>query len=962
MKSSIFFIFYSFYIISNTSGQKLFQPKSFSTSFFRANDPTSNWPWCFVESSDSLLQNDSWSSFILRENGTTTRAQDLWGEDFKGQISPVNGEFNGGRYFIVDKTRLYMVDRNLKVEHIATPLINQFFKYSYEIPYIKDRYLFFSHESDDGNKLISLDSLTRAPRSFGFSASAFIRIDNSLTLAMNPSKFGFFDNQFNEKQISAPVYLSINWRGEERLVYEPDSIFRPFGYEKKDSSGLWRRLKQGTFRFDYSNNFIFKHLNETTYYDLYNGKLVASILDGNLLQTRDGVFEYGFTQTFACFTYEESYQNNFYQIDHSNGKKKIWPLFGSVALKSVGGVWAFDGKVFANFSSETEGREQLFRFYPSNGSWVKVSNFDFDRYSGVNKVTLLGSKMIVSANAYRGKDRAVFMYDSNRVAPFAKSNLWSRLLSPPLVNNPSWPDGGPAILMGMDVSKNGEIAVVNQVSNNCDLFWQGCDLDSFQISKSTISQPPNWADGGQIITLFGKDKRIKWTKTLSGYYYARRSGIKFTNQGKIALAGWNFPFTVIDTIKIESRWGTIAYMAQFDSTGKTEWVLPIKAESAKASELTTDLSGNLYSVIEANGSGTIGNLSFSSKVSKPAFYLVKVNPAGKPLWVKELNIKKGFTYIQFGKIDFNIKFNQVNVLLQEICQGCFGYEFDSTTQCRIFGYDASSGEQIWERSLTSFEAGLSISGFKVSDKGALHILGAGAGLLKMDERPIIQFEKPKFEIQPFWIRLNPYGAENEINAIAIPSLLPWEFDVDENEAIVLLGSKEENGDNSMQYLYLNQKGEILEKRKFPTPNGNDFWNSNPSIFISPQKEIVIGDFYKRGYSGIPHCFDSGFNKSILFGFPFESKSQPLTFSESKESFLIFPNPGAGIGKLFLNYYKFEKLDIDVFTLEGKKVYSFKLNYQEEDFYSFDLKLLSNGLYFIRINSSNPFSTLKFIKN
>lgn len=938
-------------------GQRIEFPKGFSDRFLYIYESSPEWNWCFGESGDSLLSPAiDWSSFIIKDDGSTWSAKSLWGPEFSGQISPVFGEYQGFRYFTVQNKRLYKVDKALRAELVPTPEIDLSYKFSNRERFIFRGYLFYPDEA--GFRLIHLDSLSGNSRPFKLPGARFISLGDSLFFGFQGSKFSFFDRFFQPVKPNQPVSIPINWRNQERIVYEPDSLERPFSYQKTDSNGTWQRIGQGALIWDNDNSIGIRLPNNTLTLGLEQDRFVRNH------PYRFKNLVYGFRSIYPGWSHFGEFQNRFYRQDLLTDSLVFWPLPGSASLKSAEMVWHNNGRIFASITSEKEGREQLFRFHPETGKWDQVTQFDFERYAHLEDVHFLGSKLVVYARSFGTSNKNVFLLDTQSVVVPQPSRYWSRVLSPPVADNPLWPNGGPAILMGMDVSKKGEILTLHQVSNFSDLFWQGTGLDSLRIRKNTIAPAPNFAFGGQLITLFDSKKNIKWTRTISGYYYERRSAIKFTPQGKIAVVGYNFPLTAIDSIRIYSTWNTASYAAQFDSSGKTEWVLPIYAtHSCEASELTVDDAGNLFFVLMVKGRSSIGNLSFGSTRFNKAFYLVKVSPNGNPVWAKELNVQNGFTWVQSSRIVFNPHYKQVNVMLQELCRGCFGYEKDSTTQCRVFGYNATDGEKRWEKTISSFEAGLVINSLKISEKGALHLVGAGAGTLKIDDRTVLEFREPKLSIQPFWLRMNPYGGWNETKAIELPSLYPWDLSVDKNEGVVVVGTYDGTNEISRKYLYLDQDGQVLEEVKFSEPNSSDnlHFFCNPHIFISENKEIVLGDYFRFGYSGIPYRFSSWFNKGILFGFPFETKTQTYSFTGSKERFRVFPNPSSGGARLFLNYLEFDKMEVAVFNLEGKKVYSTQLAYQKEDFYSLPLEALPTGIYFIKINSSNPFSTIKWVK-
>lgn len=81
--------------------------------------------------------------------------------------------------------------------------------------------------------------------------------------------------------------------------------------------------------------------------------------------------------------------------------------------------------------------------------------------------------------------------------------------------------------------------------------------------------------------------------------------------------------------------------------------------------------------------------------------------------------------------------------------------------------------------------------------------------------------------------------------------------------------------------------------------------------------------------------------------------------------VLYPNPNNGAFKLYnvqSELFGNETINLDVFDLNGRSLFSQKLNQKEIENYEFNLLNLQSGVYIVKISNADYFEELKFIKN
>jgi hypothetical protein len=118
-------------------------------------------------------------------------------------------------------------------------------------------------------------------------------------------------------------------------------------------------------------------------------------------------------------------------------------------------------------------------------------------------------------------------------------------------------------------------------------------------------------------------------------------------------------------------------------------------------------------------------------------------------------------------------------------------------------------------------------------------------------------------------------------------------------------------------------------------------------------------------------FNHGYIYAATFGrgaFRSESNAGPVSVPEINtnntyniSSINIYPNPVSNTGNININLNKYSKVEVNIYSLSGQKVYSNIYNgISGENNFKFSVDGLEKGAYFVKINSNNSIETKKII--
>jgi hypothetical protein len=82
---------------------------------------------------------------------------------------------------------------------------------------------------------------------------------------------------------------------------------------------------------------------------------------------------------------------------------------------------------------------------------------------------------------------------------------------------------------------------------------------------------------------------------------------------------------------------------------------------------------------------------------------------------------------------------------------------------------------------------------------------------------------------------------------------------------------------------------------------------------------------------------------------------------SSEKLLLYPNPVVNELNIGLPQFTSEKITIEIYSSEGKKLYYHDIN-QSGDVYSINVEFLKKGIYIFKYQTNNQVLTTKFVKN
>jgi hypothetical protein len=80
-----------------------------------------------------------------------------------------------------------------------------------------------------------------------------------------------------------------------------------------------------------------------------------------------------------------------------------------------------------------------------------------------------------------------------------------------------------------------------------------------------------------------------------------------------------------------------------------------------------------------------------------------------------------------------------------------------------------------------------------------------------------------------------------------------------------------------------------------------------------------------------------------------------------EKLFLYPNPVVNELNIGLPQITSEQITIEIYSLEGKKLYCHYIN-QSGGMYSINVEFLNKGVYIIKFQTNNQVSTAKFVKN
>lgn len=147
---------------------------------------------------------------------------------------------------------------------------------------------------------------------------------------------------------------------------------------------------------------------------------------------------------------------------------------------------------------------------------------------------------------------------------------------------------------------------------------------------------------------------------------------------------------------------------------------------------------------------------------------------------------------------------------------------------------------------------------------------------------------------------------------------------------------------------------------------NNYVTNNATIDFSAKNSIVIesGDYFPTTDDGfvnltIDQLYDEcnvPYNENVSGRFS-ENEKKELA-NEMSIGLTLYPNPNDGDFKLVFNEKISEEIEVNIFDVFGKLVYSLSSKESEIDF---KLNNLNSGVYFVKIISGEINESIKFIK-
>jgi len=128
-----------------------------------------------------------------------------------------------------------------------------------------------------------------------------------------------------------------------------------------------------------------------------------------------------------------------------------------------------------------------------------------------------------------------------------------------------------------------------------------------------------------------------WVTSISGNGSETVSGLTSrTNDGPLVCGHFQNDLS-IGNLSEQSTGNTDAFLIGLDASGEEQWILTGNSAGAdKSTGVSTDLDNNIYWAGEYWFDGVFGNLNLSTTKSSKAIFILKVNPAGEPIWAKSI--------------------------------------------------------------------------------------------------------------------------------------------------------------------------------------------------------------------------------------------------------------------------------------------------------------------------------------
>ncbi len=182
-----------------------------------------------------------------------------------------------------------------------------------------------------------------------------------------------------------------------------------------------------------------------------------------------------------------------------------------------------------------------------------------------------------------------------------------------------------------------------------------------------------------FITKLDASGKFVWARQLGGANGTEGFGIALDPQANVYTTGYfqgdgDFdPGSGTTTLSSGSIYDAASFISKLDSSGKFVWAKKIGGGSwVQGISIATDEQGNIYSSGQYDGTLTFDGISTGLKATGDNnVYIIKVDPAGKLVWAKQLGTGSGYLENRAIKVD-----HWGNVLSTGLFSGTGDLDFD----------------------------------------------------------------------------------------------------------------------------------------------------------------------------------------------------------------------------------------------------------------------------------------------
>jgi len=146
------------------------------------------------------------------------------------------------------------------------------------------------------------------------------------------------------------------------------------------------------------------------------------------------------------------------------------------------------------------------------------------------------------------------------------------------------------------------------------------------------------------------EPNVLWTKQFGGTGYDYGISVVTDNSNNIYITGRFSNTAHFDDLTLTTNAGnSIPFVAKTDPLGTLLWAEKFEG-NGMGRRITTDGSGNIYTIGDFQGTITFGNITFNGNEQRNSVFVVKQNPTGQVLWANKFASVDGMDNVYSNEI------------------------------------------------------------------------------------------------------------------------------------------------------------------------------------------------------------------------------------------------------------------------------------------------------------------------